>query len=185
MTPDTGPTERADPAITKTLNQTAAQIGDLVVYTITVTNLGNIPATDVVVTDTLPPFLALESAVASRGTVTVSGATVTVDLGDLAPQEVVTITITARVVALATPPNNQNLATVSSTSPTDDPSNNTSSIPLTTLPGDPDPVPTQIPPPAVLPPTSAPPASTAWLIMLGLLCVALSVLLRSRQRTER
>ncbi|MBX0327463.1 DUF11 domain-containing protein [Oscillochloris sp. ZM17-4] len=148
----------ADPAITKSVSVSAAQVGDTVEFTLTATNLGNAPASNVVVEDTLPSFLALDGVSATRGTVTVSGATIRVDIGDLAPGEVVTVTITARVVASAAPPNNSNVATIISDSATDDPGNNSSSVSLTV----------DAPPPASLPNTGNPDGGASLLMLLAL-----------------
>lgn len=167
----------ADPAITKSASVSAAQIGDSVEFTITATNLGNAPANNVVVEDTLPAFLALDGASATRGDVSVSGNTVRVTIGSLAPGEVVTITVTTRVVEVAVPPNNSNGATVASDSASDDPSNNSSSVSLTID----QPTPTAAPP-VVLPNTSDPHggASLPVLLALGLGLIAASLLTRRR-----
>jgi uncharacterized repeat protein (TIGR01451 family) len=171
------PAEVADPAITKTVDRNTVQVGDRVTFTITVTNLGNSTATDVIVEDTLPPFLALEGVATSRGDFSVEGSTVRVFIGDLAPQEVVTITITATAVALSAPPDNINLATVATSSPTDDPTNNESSVEVNVVA----PAPTAVPPPASLPVTGTPGGSAApWLVGLGMLLVAGSLLIRRR-----
>jgi uncharacterized repeat protein (TIGR01451 family)/LPXTG-motif cell wall-anchored protein len=167
----------ADPVITKSGSVSTAQVGDTVEYTIIVTNQGNATAENVVVEDTLPSFLSLEGVSATRGDVSVSGNTVRVTIGDLAPGEVVTITITAKVIASAAPPNNSNIATVSSTSATDDPSNNSSSASLLVE----QPSPTAAPP-ARLPNTSDPADHTLpVLIILGLLLISASLIARRRQ----
>ena len=46
-----------DVAITKTTALTSAIVGDVIPYTITYSNLSNVPATGVIITDTLPPTL--------------------------------------------------------------------------------------------------------------------------------
>lgn len=125
----------ADPAISKTVSPPTAQVGDSVAYTISVTNLGGSVATGVVVDDTLPAFLRPTGVSASRGEATLSGQAVRVTIGDLAPGEVVTVTVSATVVEPAPAPNNRNLAIVTSTSPDANPDNNQASVPLdTTLP---------------------------------------------------
>lgn len=172
------PAEVADPAIVKTVDRTTVQVGDEVVFTLTVTNLGNSTASDVVVEDTLPPFLAITGISSSRGDYSVNGATVRVFIGDLGPQETVTITIRARVTDAATPPANINTATVVSSSPTDDPNNNSSSVEVNVVA----PAPTAVPPPASLPVTSAPGnAAAPWLIGIGMLLIAGSLLLRRKR----
>jgi LPXTG-motif cell wall-anchored protein len=97
---------------------------------------------------------------------------VRVTIGDLAPGETVTITITARVVATAKPPNNSNIATVSSGSPTDDPGNNSSSVSLIT----------EAAPPARLPNTGSPDGPDPLLLAaFGLGLIVLSLLARRRK----
>jgi LPXTG-site transpeptidase (sortase) family protein len=86
-----------DPAVSKAADVKHAKVGDIITFTITVTNYGNLPAKDVVVTDTLPTVLDLISATASRGTVTITGRTVEVNLGDVLPAEVIKIIVKARV----------------------------------------------------------------------------------------
>ncbi len=172
------PAEVADPAITKTVDRDTVQVGDQVTFTLTVTNLGNSIAGDVIIEDTLPPFLRLDGVSSSRGDYSVDGSTVRVFIGDLAPQETVTITITATVMDSAEPPANINTATVVSSSPTDDPNNNSSSVSLNVVA----PAPTAVPPPASLPVTSTPSnTATPWLIGLGLFLIASSFLLRRRR----
>lgn len=170
----------ADPAITKSVNRTIVAVGDVVEFVLTVTNLGNETAPGVVVEDSLPAFLALEGVTATRGEVSVSGATVRVAIGDLAPGETVEIRITARVIAPAVEPNNTNVGTVRSDSPSDDPGNNTSTVTLLTE----TPPPTAVPPPA--PPARLPVTgaiggvSPLLLAGLGVGLVALSLLVRRR-----
>lgn len=168
----------ADPAITKSVNRNIVAVGDLVEFVLTVTNRGNQTAPGVVVEDSLPSFLALEGATATRGEVSVNGATVRVVIGDLAPGETVEIRITARVVAPAVEPNNANVGTVRSDSPSDDPGNNTSTVTLTTETPPPTAVP---PPPARLPVTGAIGGVSPLLLAgLGLGLIALSLLVRRR-----
>lgn len=168
-----GPAEVADPAIVKTVDRDTVQVGDQVTFTLTVTNLGNSTASDVIVEDTLPPFLRLDGVSTSRGDFAVEGATVRVFIGDLAPQEVVTITITATVTDRAEPPANINTATVVSSSPTDDPGNNSSSVAINVV--------APAPIPESLPVTGAPGnAAAPWLIGMGVLLITASLLLRRR-----
>lgn len=174
------PTLIADPRIVKTADRTELSVGDTVEFTLSVTNLGNATADDVVVEDNLPGFLSLEGVSASRGEVSVSGSLVRVLIGALEPGETVTVRITARVNALASPPDNANVGTVTTSSGTDDPSNNTSQVDLFTT----QPVATPTPvAPASLPHTGAPSGpDMAPLIALGLALIAASLLIRGRRR---
>lgn len=171
-TPTTVPI--ADPAITKSVNKSQVQVGDSIEFTLTVTNLGSATASDVVVDDSLPSFLALEGASASRGEVSTNGSSVHVVIGDLAPGEVVTITISARVTADAVPPANVNTATVVSSSPSDNPNNNSSSVELFTVAA-----PTAVP--ATLPRTGGDAGSLPLVASaLGVALIMLSLFARRR-----
>ncbi|GEM_PF-838937 len=117
----------ADPAVLKAADLTKAGVGDIITFTITVSNNGNAPATNVTVVDPLPAILDVVDAKATRGDITVSGRTVTVKLGDLAPGEIVIITIRARVNATGQPPI-INKVTLTTDSATDNISNNTADI---------------------------------------------------------
>lgn len=170
LTPE--PTILADPAVSKSVNPQVAVVGDTVTYTIVATNIGGSVATGVVVEDTLPSILAVGEVTADRGEVTVSGNTVRVVIGDLAPGETVTIRISAQLIAAPVPPNNANLAVISSESPDADLNNNQASV---TLSG---------PPPVTLPSTSA--AGTGLLpvlaTVLGLALIGASLLMRRSPR---
>ena len=115
-----------DPALTKAVNVSQAQVGDQVIFTITVTNNGSLPAPNVVVTDPLPANLDYISASsAPRGTVTlIPPRTVQVDLSaqDLGVNEVITITIVTQVNGLGQPPT-QNTASLTTSDPSDLPQN--------------------------------------------------------------
>jgi uncharacterized repeat protein (TIGR01451 family) len=83
----------SDPAISKAGDPLAAAVGERVTWTIQVWNPGSTPTAPVVFSDTIPPMFDILTVTASRGAVTVSGNTVTVDIGVLAPGEHVTIVI--------------------------------------------------------------------------------------------
>jgi LPXTG-site transpeptidase (sortase) family protein len=107
----------ADPALTKNGDPASAQVGSLVTFLITVSNLGNATSGNVVVTDTKPAFLDIVSVSVSPGSgfpTSVSGNTITISFGTLAPGAVYTVEVVTRVNALGTPPggaNNVSLAT--------------------------------------------------------------------------
>jgi uncharacterized repeat protein (TIGR01451 family) len=141
----------ADPYITKRANLDAVQVGDFVEFTLTVGNTGSAAATDVVVTDPIPGFLTIYNATTTRGLISVSGNTVTIEIGAVEPGELITIVILTRVNQQVAPPDNRNTATLSTTSAGDDPSNNASSAALITSAA-----PTATPTPSSVP--TAPPA---------------------------
>jgi uncharacterized repeat protein (TIGR01451 family) len=140
-TPDTPPTsstpkpatERADPAVTKSVSPSEARIGDIVDFTITVTNHGGETADDVVVTDELPNFLDVTGSSTSKGTIATNGRTVITTIGTVAPGEIVIIHIQAQVNAQALPPGGRNSVSLMSSNNSDDPDNNTDSINIAIL----------------------------------------------------
>ncbi|HXQ38955.1 MAG TPA: sortase, partial [Anaerolineales bacterium] len=95
-----------------------ASVGETVTFTITVTNQGNAPAPNVIVTDPLPAMFdvvnvtSVYQAGGSAGTITVTPAigvgpapyTVVVDLGSLSVTDVVIIEIETVVNSLGNPP---------------------------------------------------------------------------------
>lgn len=163
----------ADPVIVKSVDITKAEIGDAINFTLTVTNPGNATASNVVVSDSLPDFLSLEGVSATRGDVQVNGGSVQVTIGDLAAGETVSITITARVTTAATPPDNRNVATLTTSSETDNPNNNRSEVSLSI---------NQPPAPARLPNTSDPTDLVVpALLILGLTLISASLFTRRHQ----
>ncbi len=114
----------ADPGITKTVDNQNPDLNGIISYFITVTNNGPSTATNVVVTDILPPGLTLQTANVTAGAITLP----TWTLATLAPLATETLTITARVDT-ANPITNS--ATL--TSPTFDPNpgNNQADVTIT------------------------------------------------------
>jgi LPXTG-site transpeptidase (sortase) family protein len=112
-----------DPALTKSVDPALAAVGDLVTFTITVNNNGNVPADGVVVTDPLPANLDYVSATSIDATSTPRGTislipprTVQVDLGTVDVSDVITITILAQVNSRGQPPI-ENEATLTAAAP--------------------------------------------------------------------
>jgi LPXTG-site transpeptidase (sortase) family protein len=70
--------------------------GQIVKYTITVTNPGNAPVDNVVVTDNVPNMLVVKEVTTSQGKITLEGQNVTVEVGTLAPSATVTIVVTTQ-----------------------------------------------------------------------------------------
>ncbi|HWB13112.1 MAG TPA: DUF4214 domain-containing protein [Pirellulales bacterium] len=91
-------------------------IGLTITYTITVHNTGTGDADSLVVTDVLPPGLTLVSDSTTQGTISVSGGTLTVDLGLLTSRQSATITFTATASGAGTI---SDTASYTTTSPND------------------------------------------------------------------
>jgi uncharacterized repeat protein (TIGR01451 family) len=95
-----------DPRITKQMDPARAQVGYEITIVLIVRNYGNANATNVVVSDQLPPELDLLSASATRGSVNAvygAGGVFTVTISALGPGEDSIITARARVNANANP----------------------------------------------------------------------------------
>jgi uncharacterized repeat protein (TIGR01451 family) len=98
--------QQADLAVTKTVSDATPNVGDAITFTVTLTNNGPDPATNVTVSDPLPAGLTLVSATTSQGAYT--GGVWTVGTVDLST--VPTLAITAIVVS---PNPDTNTATIS------------------------------------------------------------------------
>ncbi len=133
----------ADPAISKSGDPTKASVGESVTFTLTVTNQGSIPATDVVITDPLPAIFDVTAVTvtgAPSGTVVdVTPAigtgpapyTVVVTLGgDLGVEDIVTIRIVTTVNGQGNPPIN-NTASLTTSASTDVVTNNADAVTIT------------------------------------------------------
>jgi LPXTG-site transpeptidase (sortase) family protein len=107
-----------DPALSKAGDPLVASVGEIVTFTLTVTNEGNAPAPNVVVTDPLPAIFDVTNVTSiyqsggSAGTITITPPigvgpppyAVVVNLGTLGVTDVVTITIETVVNSLGSPP---------------------------------------------------------------------------------
>lgn len=120
--------KEADPTIHKSASVSTAQPGETFLYTLTATNEDERTANDVVVSDNLASEFELVGVTTSKGTASTSGSAISVDIGSLAPDEVVTIQITVRVRLDAPFGAAKNVAIISTSSTTDDPGNNTSEV---------------------------------------------------------
>ena len=117
--------QSADLAVTKSVDDSGATVGDEVTFTVDVTNTGPDTARNVVVDDTLPTGLTFQGASATKGEYDESNGTYSV--GDLANGETATLTLTATIEDTA---NLENVATATSdTFDPDDSNNEDSSTP--------------------------------------------------------
>src|SRR5262249_14945279 len=91
------PPQSADLAVTKTVDNARPNVGDVVTFTVTVTNSGPDAATGVIVTDPLPAGLRFVGATPSQGTYDRTIGVWTV--GTLIEDATATLRIRARVVS--------------------------------------------------------------------------------------
>lgn len=123
----------SDPSISITANVKQVYRGGSVVFTVTVANRGNRSATNVHAIDTLPDILDATSVLSTQGTVTTTGRIVDVSIGNVLPNSVVIITITARVNKTGGTPVH-NMVRLTTDAPTDILSNDMDSIDLELIP---------------------------------------------------
>lgn len=97
----------SDPYVIKQVNLEQAQVGDIVVFVIDIINPNPVVINNVEVGDALSPLVDYLSASVPRGAFSYdpAGRVWRLQLGDMAPNERVTISITARVNERAQPPN--------------------------------------------------------------------------------
>lgn len=119
----------ADLRLTQTLTPSVVKVGDLISYSLTVTNLGLDTATHIVVEDTLPPGLALEYA--QPANVCVGSTSIRCSIGNLARGGMLTVTLIAKAT-LATILTNSASVLAQEVDP--DLTNNTASITTTVAP---------------------------------------------------
>jgi uncharacterized repeat protein (TIGR01451 family) len=98
------PVQGGGPSITKSVDLPFSQPGDIVTWTVTVSNPSSITLTNVSMNDPVPAPLEVLGATASAGTVTTSGNTVNWSIDALQPGQSVTITIRSRVPSDAAVP---------------------------------------------------------------------------------
>ena len=125
--PDIGAYETvptADLSITKSVSSSTAKAGDLVTYTLSVTNLGPDDASTVTITDSLPSELTYSSCTASIGSCSSQGGTI----ASLAANATATITLSGTLNSgLTRGTVVSNTASVQASSPPDYTNNNDSS----------------------------------------------------------
>ena len=91
---------QVDLSLSKNIDKSKPAIGDIVTYTITVKNSGILPATGVMVKDSLPTGgVSYQGNTLVRGGVSYTPATGMWDVGTVAPNDSAIITITAKVLA--------------------------------------------------------------------------------------
>ena len=113
----------ADLAVSKSDERDPSLVDLELTYTLVVTNDGPDAATDVVLTDTLPPEVSFASVTSTQGSCGESGGTVTCDLGTLANGASSAVDITVLPGSPGTLQNTASVSTASSFDPDD--TNNT------------------------------------------------------------
>jgi uncharacterized repeat protein (TIGR01451 family) len=128
-----GATAQADLALTKVSDVTTSPARGDVTFTLEVTNRGPSTASAVQVADTLAPDFQATDVTSTSGTCTTA---VVCQLGSLAPGEVATVTIVARVLDGAASSTATNTATVQDTGGSADPvaDNDTAQVDITVPP---------------------------------------------------
>lgn len=99
-TPITTPqpkTEYTDLLILKSADPAEAKPGQEVMFTLRVSNQGNIAAVDVVVVDDIPAYLEIVGVTTTQGEITIDGQRVTVRVGTIGPGYEVQIVVRTRV----------------------------------------------------------------------------------------
>jgi uncharacterized repeat protein (TIGR01451 family) len=193
LTPKPSTPDLADPAVTKSVSVSQATIGDEISFTISVTNNGPNTANDVVVTDPIPDYMDVIEATTTRGDVSSNGRTVIVTIGKVFVGDAVTIRIRVRLNERAQPPGGRNSVSITTSTPGDNPGNNTSEVTFVIL-GPPTPTgvvltplatPTATPlPPVILPVTGAAEDSSRAVLfaVLGIAALLLSLFFRGKAR---
>jgi uncharacterized repeat protein (TIGR01451 family) len=128
------PTQPPNIVIVKTADQSIVKRGDKLVFTLEARNTGAAAVRDVVVTDVVPDAFEVIDLSSSRGDIVVDGQTVTAYPATLAPGESAIVRVTARVRAGAADGQQRNTALVTTSTPGDDPGDNTSTAIVTVEP---------------------------------------------------
>ncbi len=165
-------------SVIKSVTPASGVPNDILTFSIQVRNNDTVEQTNVVFTDRILDFLEVISASSTKGTATVNGQDVRVDIGTLQPGETVTVTITVRIrPATQAGSSGVNIASVTAVGPTG--SGTTNSNPVAISVGQ--------APPGQLPDTGEPARSNPWMIGGGLLILMLggSLLLGQRRRVSR
>ncbi len=123
---------RTDLSIVKTDDVDPVTAGNLLTYTLLVTNHGPSDATGVTISDPLPSGTSFVSLTTTQGTASVSNGTLSGDVGNLVNGAAATITVTVRVAASRTA-DLDNTATVMGNQPDPNPGNNSSRQPTVVI----------------------------------------------------
>jgi len=129
-----------DVAIQKQAKETQVQVGDVVTFTIVVTNVGTKTAEGANVSDLLPSGLELDHSSSSQGSCSGTGCS----LGELEPGESATVTIVVRATSAGTKTTTASISTTTS----DPNTGNNSASAVVSVAAETAPPPVQLPPPS-------------------------------------
>ena len=118
----------ADPYVLKAVNNAQVKPGDTIEFVLVVGNKGTVDAVNVQVRDTLPDHLDIVSVTTTKGTVTIDGRKILVDIGTVGVKEFITIKITAKGNANMKAGQCGNIAFLNTTSGGDVVENNASGV---------------------------------------------------------
>jgi len=121
----------ADVSIVKTGSQASVTAGDLLTYTLTISNAGPSPSENTIVTDAISAAI-LNPQYSLNGSTPLQPWPGELNIGELAPSATATITIQGTVASFAEDPIT-NTATVTSDTPDPNPDNNTSTLDTTVV----------------------------------------------------
>ncbi len=125
--------DAADLRVTKTVDRATAEVGDVVTWTITASNLGPRPATGVALTDAIPAGVSVQSVTTTGGTCTGTGP-ISCALGGLAVGGSQVITVVGRIQTAAAASSLSAQATITGNELDPDLANNTAAATTTVGP---------------------------------------------------
>jgi uncharacterized repeat protein (TIGR01451 family) len=120
----------ADLAAAKLATPDSVFVGEPVTYTVTVTNNGPAPATEVMLTDLLPAGVTVTPPISSQGTCVTTAGVIRCNLGALAPRSSATVTLS---VTPTLPGTLSNTVTVTGAEPDPDATNDSTTAITTTV----------------------------------------------------
>jgi uncharacterized repeat protein (TIGR01451 family) len=122
------PNDFGDPYVLKAVNVAQVKPGEPIEFVLVVGNKGTVDAVNVQVRDTLPDYLDIVSVTSTKGTVSIDGRKILVDIGTVGVTELITIKITAKGNDSMTSGSCSNMAFLNTTSGGDRTENNASGV---------------------------------------------------------
>ncbi len=160
-----------DPAVSKIGTLEPGELGlpgESLTWVVTITNVGNAPGYNIVITDTIQPELQITGATIDFGTVSISGQTVTFNIPVLNPGDVVTAQVDTLVLESPASGMFDNTVTVTGTGPDGTVSTDSTSASLS--------VPTSLPDTGYPPASEKEAVSSTYTVIIGAICIMLITL---------